>query len=169
MTFSTTRTETFTIVSAREVAARVAADLSLMGRLYGSPSADLIAKYVTELTILLAYKAVQSIEYGFKRGDQRVVSLLYTARFDGTITSSDRTGQVPVGVNVTGATWFSFLTESGALANLPPADREQVESALPFRRSIMSAPQDGDGVWSGHDKTYGINGGGVDRGVFRPW
>jgi hypothetical protein len=73
--YTTTLAETFTRTIARYVASKVVADLRRMHSYYGQPSLGLIEDYYEELTELLAGDYVQSVEYGFKRGDRRVVSL----------------------------------------------------------------------------------------------
>jgi hypothetical protein len=169
MSYSYTRTstETFTRTIARYIASKVATDLHRMYSYYGQPSLERIDDYLEELTELLVGDYVQSVEYGFKRDNNRVVSLYYEVRSDGTLTDS-RAGGVYARADITGATWFSFLTFTSKWFALVEGQRDQVEKRLPFRRSDGEAPQQGDGYWV-TDRAYTLDGVGTQRRIFRPY
>jgi hypothetical protein len=159
-----TWTHTFTVA---EVSSRVMADLRQLQLFYGQPSDSEIRAFGAELDVLLPGKYVESIEYGFARWGQRVVSLLYVARYDGTLIAADNAGAVYSGANVQGANWFSFLTFSNAWASESPRVRVGIEQRLPFRRVEGTEPGDGGGSWV-VDKTYGSAGMGLVRRSYRP-
>lgn len=167
MTYSYTRSDTFTITHARHIASRMAADFRLMRMYYGRPSEATIEDYLEEVTQLLAKGYLSTFEVGFKRSDKRVVSLLYKARSDGTLDDG-RAGGVPVGVDVSGANCFSYLTHSIEWWSLTDEERADFEAKLPVQRTAMPAPQDGDGYWISGDRSYAAGGAGVLRGRFVP-
>ena len=108
-----------------------------------------------------------SVEYGFKRNGQRVVSLYYEARGDGSLTDG-RSGGVFARADVSGANWFSFLEYSGKWDSLSSAAQQQVEDRITIKRSYGQAPRDSNGYWS-TDRTYSSQGIGVQRRTFRPY
>ncbi len=165
--YTTTLTKTFTRTIARYIASKVAADLYRMQSYYQQPSLELIEYYLEELTELLAGGYVQSVEYGFKQDNRRIVSLSYDVRSDGTLTDS-RAGGVYARADITGAGWFSFLTYSSAWRELSENERNQIENTLPFRRTVGAAPQDGYGYWVA-DRSYATDGIGTQRRTFRPY
>lgn len=67
--YTQSSTSTFTITHARHMAAKLAADLKRMQRFYGAPSDDRIAAYETEVVELLKAGYLDTVTYGFKRGD----------------------------------------------------------------------------------------------------
>jgi hypothetical protein len=163
-TVSTLRT--FTRTSAQHVASKVAADLRRLQSYYGLPGDEWLNKFRDELVGLLAGGYVATVEYGFQRDGRRVLSLFYTARADGTL-ADEHAGGVPVGVDVTGARWFSFLTYSEAWSRLSEDEKKRVQASLPFSRASGTAPDDGDGHWQ-EDRSYASDGMGIRRRVFRP-
>lgn len=166
MSFTYTTEYTFTRTSARYIASKVVADLRRLYSYYGSPSEQWIIAYFEELTELLAARYVVTVEYGFKRGDERVVSLWYSFSETGAMTD-DRAGGVYSRANVSDAEWFSFLTYSSRYFQLTPAQKEAFEQSLPFRRTSGSAPRDGEGYWT-YDRSYSADGVVAARRVFRP-
>lgn len=158
---------TFTRTSAEYLASKVIADLYGMRAYYGSPDEYLVRAYYEELVVLLLEGCVASVEYGFKRGGQRVVTLYYEVRSDGSLTDG-RSGGVYARADVTGASWFSYLTYSLRWFSLSPDEQLRVAGRLPFPRSSGDAPRDGNGYWVS-DRSYSADGVGTQRRVFRPW
>ena len=79
--YTQSSTSTFTITHARHMAAKLAADLKRMQRFYGAPSDDRIAAYETEVVELLKAGYLDTVTYGFKRGDNWIEpTLRYTAK-----------------------------------------------------------------------------------------
>ncbi len=158
-TFTHTQTETWTRTHARYVAGKVAADLRQMQQAYGKPTDENIEQYLQELTVLLAEGCVEKIFYGFKREGAWVVALRYTADMNGVLTVDDRSGKVPRGADVAGATWSSFLAKNSKWSALSDPAREDILRQLPFIRTAGDEPT---GAWAS-DKTYGAAGCGLRR------
>ncbi len=167
MTSSYSLSETFSIVHARHISSRVAADMRLMSRYYGYPAESAIENYLEEIAQLLARGYLATFEIGFKRNGRRLFTLHYDVRADGTLTDS-RAGGVPVGIDVAGATTFNFLTHSAAWFRLDPTTRAAFEAALPVQRIVDDAPIDGDGYWVWDERSYAAAGMGLSRGRFVP-
>src|SRR6266704_2626454 len=77
MSYSFTKSETFSIIHARKLAAKVAADMHLCAQYYGEPSEEHIRVYAEELAQYLNEAYIQEYEFGFKKGNARVVSWRY--------------------------------------------------------------------------------------------
>jgi Bacterial HORMA domain family 1 len=90
VSYSISGTESFTIVNARRVTSKIAADLDLMRAYYGWPTADEITDFAEEAAILLKGRDLRSVEYGFQRYGKVIFALKYVARSDGTLQSDDR-------------------------------------------------------------------------------
>ncbi|HMO81166.1 MAG TPA: hypothetical protein PKA76_15375 [Pirellulaceae bacterium] len=152
-----TYSESFTRTHARYLASKVAADLRQMRLFYGQPSDDQISNFVEELTELLAGGYLESVDYGFRRNDGWTVALHYKVLSDGTLDTDDRAGRVPIGADVSGASWYSFLRHSAKWSLLTQAERERIENSIPVKRGHSTEPIVGAGIWS-QDKIYSSNG-----------
>ena len=166
MSYTTTTTRTNTRTWAAYLASKVAADLKRCQRYYGKPTDHQIDAYIEELTEYLVAGYLESIEYGFKKAGKRVVTLRYTVDSAGNL-ADDRSGGVYAHADITGATWFSYLTQHPSLWGLSPAQRAAFESKLPIDRTPSDGPSDGDGYWVS-DRSYSQDGSGVRRQTFRP-
>ncbi len=166
MSSTYTRTESFTRISARYVASKVAADLHLMQRFYGWPSDRFIEDYATELVELLVVRGLDKVTYGFKRADNWVVALRYVASVDGSLITDDRAGRVTPGIDIRGASPYSFLEHSRQWYALPADERARIERSLPVRRTPGVEPSSQNGYWV-EDKIYSADGGGVRRATLR--
>jgi hypothetical protein len=133
---------------------------------YGRPSDNEIVDYAVEVAILLLNRGVDAVEYGLKRDGRSVVAIRYKASH-GVILDDDRSGRVPPGANVEGATWYSFLWHSSEWANLTQAQRQAIEDSIPIKRSSGDEPVAGDGYWTS-DKAYSSEGVSLQRSTFRP-
>lgn len=162
MTHSHTTTETWSRTHARYVAGKVAADLRQMQQEYGRPTDVAIEMYLQELTVLLAGAYVTEVSYGYKRDAAWVAALKYTADMYGNLSTDDRSGRIPRGANVVGATFYSILTFSSAWDQLGAREREAIERELPFVRSAGEEPVIRIGAWV-YDKTYSSVGCGLRR------
>ena len=167
MTYTYTTSATFTRTSVEYVASKVLADLRGLRTYYGQPDEARIREFYGELVELLAGGYVASVEYGFKRSNQRIISLYYEARMDGSLTDG-KSGGVYARADISGASWFSFLIYSGKWDLLSPDERQRIEAKLPIKRSYGQAPEDGIGYWS-TDRSYSSQGAGVQRRTFRPY
>ena len=165
-TFTTTSTSTFTRTSAKYIASKVSADLYRMFRYYGQPLERDIPLFEEELTILLAGAYMDSVEYGFRVGNVRVVSLVYRVLVDGSL-SDDNAGGVCARADISGASWFSYLTPSRRWNELTPSEQGRIQATLPFVRSEGPTPQDGAGRWVSN-RSYSADGTGTQRLSFIP-
>lgn len=168
MSYSTTRTATFTVTHARHLASKIAADMNVCAAYYGKPSQAQVEQYSEELTELLRYGYVETYEFGFKKDDKRIVSWYYTVDSTGSITSDDRAGKVTSGANIEGATMFNFLTYSSKWDDLSTSEKEDVKKGLPIQRTSGDPPGDGNGYWTTGDRSYSSGGVGMSRNSFRP-
>lgn len=167
MSYTTTNTRTNTRTWAKYLASKVAADLKRCQRFYGKPTDDQIDDFVDELTELLVAGYLESIEYGFKQSERRVVTLRYTVDSAGNL-SDDRSGGVYANADVSGASWFSYAIYSSAYYTLTTLEKEEFKKKLPFERTAAAEPADGNGYWM-TDRSYSRDGSGVTRRTFRPY
>ena len=169
MTYSQTFTETstFTRTHARHMATKVAADLKRMQRFYGSPSDSDIADYETEVIELLKDGYLGTVTYGFRRHGYWIEpTLQYSARdLAGGIASDDDPGRVRPRADVSGASFWSYLTYSRAWDSLSESQRQAVKERLPVKRTGAAEPGV-NGYWSA-DRTYSAGGRALDRGSVR--
>lgn len=161
MTQTYTITETWSRTHARYVAGKVAADLRQMQQAYGAPTDKRLNEYLDELTVLLADGLLKEITYGFRKNGVWLVALRYTADMNGGLSADDRSGLIPRGVSILGATWGSFLAKSSKWDALSTLAQARIEGELPFRRDDATAPIDGSPAR--HDKTYSSVGCGLSR------
>jgi hypothetical protein len=167
MSYTITRTQTFTITHARYVSSKIAADLDLLRAYYGKPSEQHVTNLAEEAALLLAARYLWSVEYGLRLNGVTVIALKYVAMADGTLRSDDRPGRVPAIFGLTEATWYSFLEYTNAFFRLSQIERDRFEGALPIRRTAAPAPLAGaEGYWE-QTRAYSSNGEGVVRHVFR--
>lgn len=153
--YSTTvaESQTFTITHARHMAAKVATDLRRMQRFYGQPCDSSIEAYEAELIVLLKAGYLREVTYGFKRGDDWIEpSLRYTAGDLVGSGSDDDPGRVRPGRDITGASFYSFLSYSQKYTNASSAERDVALKDLPFERSDATTP--GISGYLDSDKTY---------------
>ena len=167
MTNTFTTSTTFTRTDAKYLASKVVSDLRGMKDYYGRPDESLIRDYYEELAELLVGGYVASVEYGFKRNGQRVVTLFYELRTDGSLTDG-KSGGVYARADISGAKWFSFLVYSSKWDLLSPSAQQEIEARLPFQRSYGQAPQDGSGYWV-TDRSYSSKSVATQRRTFRPY
>lgn len=166
MSSTYTTSSTFTIANARHVAAKVKTDLKLLQRAYGAPSDSHIEDYGEELAQLLAKGYLGTATFGYRRGSDWVVALRYTAA-NGTLISDDRAGQIPRGVDITNATFYSYMTYSSKQAALTGAEWARFQATLPIQRNGAPEPGTSGGVWRS-ETTYSSSGSGVTRTSLRP-
>jgi hypothetical protein len=167
MSAASTYTTTFTETNARYLASKVAADLLQLARLYGRPSEKWIDEFIEELAILLPGGFVASVDYGFQVNGDWLIVLRYVVRSDGTLTTDNRAGRIPAGVDVGGAGFASFLRFSEKWSRLSHQDRERIEKSLPFTRVTSDEPGTVNGIWV-EDRVYSSAGVALMRKVFTP-
>ena len=166
MTSTFTTTQTYTKTAAKHIASKVAADLAALTDYYDEPSEIKIHEFHQELVELLSGGYLQSIEYGFRRDNQRVLSMLYEVRRDGSLEDQN-SGGVPPRIPIDGAKWFSFLTLNAKWDALSSEEQKQIKDRITIKRSDGSPPRDGDGMWV-DTKTYSMDGISTQRRIFRP-
>lgn len=167
MTFSVTKTATFTIIHARHLASKVAADIHLCAQYYGNPSEQRIREFAEELAQYLNAGYIAEYEFGYTKGGKRVVSWRYWVDANGQLSTDDRPGKVVPYVDITGATFFNYLTRNSRFSNLSAQEQARFEGSLPLQRTIGQPPSDGSGSWTS-DRNYFSGGCSLNRQTFRP-
>lgn len=165
MSYSYTFSEsiTFTATHARHLAAKVATDLKRMQRFYGFPSDSKIANYEAEIVELLKKGYLGTVAYGFRRDGKWVEpTLKYAARdLAGASANDDDPGRIRPGADISGASFYSYLTYSDAWDRLSAAEQEAFSQGLPFTRN--GAPEPGINGYLSIDRTYSAGGRAMDR------
>ncbi|HVM78157.1 MAG TPA: hypothetical protein VMU06_04020 [Stellaceae bacterium] len=166
-TYSITDSETFTLAHARKIASKVATDLLRFQSLYGSPSNEWIDKYEAEIVEFLRHDVVESLEYGFKRDGKWTEAVVrYRALPGGTLVADDDPGKIKPRLDVSGASFTSFLTHNSKWSSLTQAERDAIENACPFKRVSGTAPPLEAGYWA-DDLNYVAGGRGLGRATVK--
>lgn len=167
--YTVSHTNTFTVTHARHMAAKVAADLKRVQRLYGRPSDADIAIYETEVVELLKAGYLGTVTYGYKRDGQWIEpTLRYSAKdLAGADGYGDDPGKVRPGKDVAGAVFSSFLTYTSAWSSLTSAQQEEFDKSLPFQRSAGIEPSVNGYLVP--DRTYTAGGKALDRSSVRSY
>ena len=167
--YTVTETTTFTVTHAKHMAAKVAADLKRMQRLYGKPEDQDIASYEAEVVELLKAGYLGTVSYGYRRdGNFIEPTLRYTARdLAGTAANDDDPGKVLPGANIAGATFYSYLTYSSAWTSLNGAQQDAYKATLPFQRTGANEP--GINGYLVEDRTYSAGGRAMGRSSVRSY
>lgn len=160
--YSFSESTSFTITHARHMAAKVAADLKRLQRHYSAPSDANIAAYEEEVTLLLKAGYLGTVTYGFKRdGNWIEPTLRYTARDLAGLTGvDDDPGRIRPWADITGATFYSYLTYSASWDALTSAEREAFKKTLPIFRGGAAEPEisgylESDNTYSAGGRTLG--------------
>jgi len=170
MSYSNTvsSTQTFTVTHARHMSAKVATDLKRIQRLYvGGPSDLDIANYEMELTELLKAGYLGTVTYGFRRNGEWIEpTLRYTVQdLAGMSANDDDPGKIRASANVSGATFYSYLTYSSAWLNLSEDEKDAFKKGMPFYRG--GAPEPGVSGYIQSDRTYSSGGRALNRSTVR--
>ena len=167
--YTLTETAAFTVTHAIHIAAKVAADLKRMQRLYGSPSDASIASYESEIVALLKAGYLGTVTYGYWRNESWIEpTLRYTAQeLAGVAANDDDPGRVRPGANIAGATFYSYLTYSAAWDRLSGAEQAAFKTKLPFVRG--GAPEPSVSGYFSDDRTYWSGGRALNRSSMRSW
>lgn len=164
--YTTTATRTFTSTHAAYLSSKIATDLRQCSNFYHHPPASQIDDYVTELTEYLRAGYLAEYEFGFERDGKRIICWRYTVAADGS--TDDKAGRVQPGIDVSGASYYNFLTQNSEWWKLSDADRAAFKATLPIKRTSGSLPSDGNGYWE-NDKNYASGGVGIGRKTFRSY
>ena len=171
MSYSYTVTEstTFTVTHARHIAAKVATDLKRLQRFYGKPSDSSIADDESEVIALLKAGYLDTVSYGFKRDGEWIEPMLrYTAQeLAAAAANDDDPGRVRPGADISGASFYSFLTYSAAWNELTHAEKAAFKNTLPFQRTGGSEP--GVNGYFEDDRTYSAGGCALNRSSVRSY
>ena len=168
MTTSYTKTATFTIIHARYLASKVAADMHICAQYYGQPSESRIREYAEELAQYLNEGYIQEYEFGFVKDGKRIVCWRYKVDSNGALTTDDRAGKVVPYVDIASAVFFNFLTQNSRFFKLSTDEQARFEAGLPFQRIGGKPPSDGSGHWV-PDRNYFSAGCGLNRQTFQPY
>ena len=165
--FSYTESSTFTVTHARHMAAKVATDLKRMQRFYGKPSDTSIVEYEAEVIEMLKAGYLGTVTYGFKRNGKWIEpTLRYTARdLAGMSASDDDPGRIRPGADISGTSFYSYMTYSAAWDQLTQAQRDAFKVTLPFMRNGAAEP--GISGYLSNDRTYSSGGRALDRACVR--
>jgi Bacterial HORMA domain family 1 len=169
VSYSITRSVTFTITSARYLTSKIAADLRSMNRLYGEPPLASIDDFAEEAALLLRDGYLDRVDYGLRRSSAYgrwawALRLRYVATSVGMLQDANP-GGVPANADTTGASWYSYLMKSSAFDGLTPGQQAAVEEALPVRR--IGAAETGTGIGSLiAQRSYSRDGTALTRTIF---
>jgi hypothetical protein len=167
MSYSVTTSETFSIIHARRLSSKVAADMHLCAHYYGHPSETRIREFAEELAQYLNEGYVRQYEFGYQKNETRVVTWRYTVGENGLLTTDERPGSVVAHADVSGASFFNYLWRNARFFKLSDAEQARFETSLPFQRTNGAPPSDGAGYWKS-DRNYFSGGRGLSRETFQP-
>ncbi len=166
--YAVAETQTFTLTHAKHMAAKVAADLMRLQRLYGTPSTEWISDYEKELTVLLKAGYLGTVTYGFKRdGNWIEPTLRYTASELSGDCADDTPGRIRPNADITGAAFSSYLTYSSAWSNASHSEREAVKEQVPVSRNGTAEP--GVSGYMTTDRSYSSGGRALNRSTVRSY
>lgn len=168
MSFSVTASQTFSIIHARKLSSKVAADMHLCAQYYGQPSEQSIREYAEELAQYLNEGYVAEYEFGYQKNGKRLLTWRYKVDENGVLTTDERPGRILPHVDIAGASFFNYLTRSIRFWKLSEPQRASFEASLPVQRTIGDPPSDGAGYWTS-DRNYYSGGRGLGRQTFQPF
>ena len=123
-----------------------------MQAFYGKPSEETIEKYIAEAELFLAAGYLRSIRYGFEKEGKVVCELEYTAQSANGI--NDKPGKIFPAADLSGWTWFSYLTYSDAFIRLTSAQQVSFKKDSPLERPTAPQPELASGVRSVGSKAF---------------
>jgi hypothetical protein len=167
MSSSFTTSETFSIIHARKLSAKVAADMHLCAQYYGRPSEEQIRQFAEELAQYLNEDYIEEYEFGYQKANKRIVSWRYKVDENGNLTTDERPGKVVPYVDISGAFFFNYLTQNSRFFRLSSDQQARFKSGLPVQRTNGDPPADGSGYWTS-DRNYFSGGRGLNRQTFQP-
>lgn len=165
--FTTSGTTSFTLTHAKHIAAKVATDLKRVQRFYGSPSDESISCYESEIIELLKNGYLDRVTYGFKRGETWIEpTLRYTAQeLSSDQSADDDPGKVRPNADISGASFYSFLTYSEAWHRLSSTEQSNFKQSVPVQRGFADEP--GVNGYFASDKVYASGGRALNRSIVK--
>ncbi len=165
--YTTSTVDTFSVVHARYIASKVATDLKRFQRFYNSPTDIRIDQFERELIELLKHDVVDHVVYGFKRDSQWTeATVRYTSLPGGDLSTDDDPGKIRPGLDISRASFASFLTYNSNWANLSSDEQASIRSGCPFQRATSPVPGLEVGYWA-NDLSYIAGGRGLGRSTVR--
>jgi hypothetical protein len=160
---------TFTLTNAKHMAAKVATDLKRMQRFYGFPSDSKIAEFEDELIALVKAGYLGTVAYGFKRDGLWIEpTLKYEAQdLFGSSGTDDDPGKVRPGLDISGASFYSYLTYSYTWDQLTSEEQSEFKRTLPLNRGGANEP--GINGFLAKDLTYSSGGRALNRSCVRSY
>ena len=167
--YTLTNTETFSHTHAKHLATKISADLKRMQRFYGVPNDTDIAEYEKEIIELLKNGYLGTVKYGFKRNGKFIEPTLEYRAYDlmGMNANDDDPGRIRPNANITGASFYSYLTYSEKWDEISTSEKENFKKTLPFQRNGCDEPTV-DGYLT-EDKTYSSGGRALTRKTVRSY
>ena len=166
--YAVTETQTFTLTHAKHMAAKVAADLMRLQRLYGTPSTQWISDYEEEVTVFLKAGYLGTVTYGFRRDGKWIEpTLKYTASELSSGDIDDTPGRIRPNADITGASFYSYMTYSAAWTNASQSERDAVKAQTPVSRSGADEPEVNGYLAS--DRSYSSGGRALNRSTVRSY
>lgn len=167
--YTVSASTSFTITHARHMAAKVAADLKRMQRHYGKPSDADITSYEEEAAQFLKAGYLGTVTYGYKRDGKWIEpTLRYTAK-DLMVGSGndDDPGKIKPWADISGASFYSYLTYSSAWDALTAEQQAAFKKAMPVTRGGAAEP--GINGYLEQDRTYSAGGRALGRASVRSY
>ncbi|WP_277960713.1 HORMA-1 domain-containing protein [Pseudomonas sp. RIT-To-2] len=166
--YSVSESQTFTLTHAKHMAAKVAADLMRLQRLYGKPSTQWISDYEEEVTAFLKAGYLDTVTYGFKRDGKWIEpTLKYTASELSSGGVDDTPGRIRPNADITGASFYSYMTYNDAWRNASQTERDAVKSQVPVSRGQANEPEVNGYLTS--DNAYSSGGHTLNRSTVRSY
>lgn len=171
MSSSYTLTEvlTFTLTNAKHMASKVSTDLKRMQRFYGSPNDIKIADFESELIAFIKAGYLGTVTYGFKRDGKWIEPTIRYEAHDlyGSPGDDDDPGKVRPGLDISGASFSSYLTYSSSWNQLTSEEQSAFQRNLPFERQGAPEPQINGTI--SRDLTYSSGGRSLNRSSVRSY
>ena len=166
--FTYTGTQTFTRAHAKRISFKVATDLKRMQRFYGRPTDRQIEEFELELIELVTAGYLRTVEYGYRRDDNWIEPTVHYTAFELADPGfGDDPGRVRAGADISGASFYSYLTYSSAWQALSGAVQDAFKECLPVKR--RGAPEPGIDGYLQQDHVYSAGGRGLQRSTVRSW
>ena len=167
MSYSYTQTEAFSVVHARHLACQVSTDLLKFNRFYKEPSLRLIDALKEELIALLNNDYLDTLMNGFIRNGDWVVAVRYRV-VGGVLMADADPGKIRPEIDISGATFLSFLTRNSRWTRLTQEERDTFNASITIKRTGGNEPGVESGYWQ-DDLSYSAGGRGLSRSILRRW